>query len=353
MITHLNISSFKSLLEFDQPIRPLTVFTGLNSSGKSTILQAVRMLNNVFINHEPFIEKFGSYDELIYKSQTSGISYVDKDINITARYLGEYDLYLTIDEEGIPNFQNGGDLFFSLSYLSADRLGPQLHLPISYKTPNEFDVGEKGQYVADCLFRFRDSLIPESLQHKTSQGETLSYNVQAWLDIISPGFELSAERYSKQDISCITFNDFRPMNVGFGLSYTLPVIVSLLGLPAIELEDEYTGWRVLLLENPEAHLHPKGQTELGKLIACSAAAGLQIFVETHSDYIIDGIRLGMLENLIPSEDVIFLHCSISKDRVTEVEQIIPNSHGKLSRWPADFFDQNRINKAKLAGIKND
>lgn len=48
---------------------------------------------------------------------------------------------------------------------------------------------------------------------------------------------------------------------------------------------------LVILENPEAHLHPRGQTEMGKLIASVAHSGCQVIVETHSDHLFDGIRI--------------------------------------------------------------
>ena len=48
---------------------------------------------------------------------------------------------------------------------------------------------------------------------------------------------------------------------------------------------------LVILKNPEAHLHPRGQTEMGKLIAAVAHCGCQIIVETHSDHLFDGIRI--------------------------------------------------------------
>ncbi|WDZ73574.1 AAA family ATPase [Vibrio harveyi] len=48
---------------------------------------------------------------------------------------------------------------------------------------------------------------------------------------------------------------------------------------------------LVIIENPEYHLHPKGQSYLGRLIALTAEAGVQVIVETHSDHLINGMRL--------------------------------------------------------------
>jgi len=71
---------------------------------------------------------------------------------------------------------------------------------------------------------------------------------------------------------------------GFGLSYTLPVITALLVGTLIPNS-------LVIIENPEAHLHPRGQTEIARLIALCAQVGTQIIIETHSDHLFDGIRI--------------------------------------------------------------
>ena len=72
------------------------------------------------------------------------------------------------------------------------------------------------------------------------------------------------------------------MDAGYGVSQVLPVIAELLrpGQP-----------RMFLLQQPEAHLHPSAEAALGSLLCKSAAAGAQLVVETHSDHLIDRIRM--------------------------------------------------------------
>ena len=60
---------------------------------------------------------------------------------------------------------------------------------------------------------------------------------------------------------------------------------------------------LVLLENPEAHLHPQGQVRIGELIARTAASGVQILVETHSDHVLNGIRLAVHAGKIEPDQV--------------------------------------------------
>ncbi len=114
---------------------------------------------------------------------------------------------------------------------------------------------------------------------------------------------------------------FRPSNVGFGISYALSVIVSLL---ASEKDN------IIIIENPEAHIHPKGQVELGKLMALSAASGAQLFIETHSDHIINGIRVAVKEGLIDKKDVSFSYftkVTTKEEQYTEITEIKVDKRG--------------------------
>lgn len=115
---------------------------------------------------------------------------------------------------------------------------------------------------------------------------------------------------------------------------------------------------LLIIENPEAHIHPQGQTKLGYLLGLASMAGLQIIVETHSDYIIDGVRLAIKMGIelvderiyVDPASVNFLFFRLDEDGCSQIDTIIVNKNGKLDKWPQGFFDQNRKNKSKLAGI---
>ena len=97
---------------------------------------------------------------------------------------------------------------------------------------------------------------------------------------------------------------------------------------------------LLLMENPEAHLHPQGQASLGELIAQCVSDGVQIIVETHSDHLLNGLRLAVKNKHIRSDKVV-LHLF---SRATETGEVFVQSpavleNGRVSNWPDGFFDQ--------------
>jgi predicted ATPase len=113
---------------------------------------------------------------------------------------------------------------------------------------------------------------------------TLQSQVEAWMTEISPGVRLNVKRYSEMDLMTfsvayslghqVASSEYRPTNVGFGVTYALPIVVSLLAA--------HPGGLVVV-ENPEAHLHPRGQVKMGGLLSLASASGIQVLIETHSD----------------------------------------------------------------------
>jgi predicted ATPase len=79
---------------------------------------------------------------------------------------------------------------------------------------------------------------------------------------------------------------------------------------------------LLLLENPEAHLHPRGQTAMAELIARTAAAGAQVIVETHSDHVLNGVRLAVKRRVLTGAQTVVHYV----DREPPQEEQIEKGH---------------------------
>nr|WP_275939108.1 DUF3696 domain-containing protein [Polyangium spumosum] len=123
----------------------------------------------------------------------------------------------------------------------------------------------------------------------------------------------------------------RPSNVGFGITYVLPVIISLL---MAEPGD------IVMLENPEAHLHPRAQSRVARLCAKAAAAGVQVIVESHSDHVLNGVRVAVHGGEIAPDDVsVLFFAAPSKEPKASVEHIRVDRRGRLDGWPEGFFDE--------------
>ncbi len=196
--------------------------------------------------------------------------------------------------------------------------------------------------------------MPPILRHAAGASDGLLSQLTAWMGEVSPGVRLATRTFADLSLAQLSFSFaqggatsrvLRPTGVGFGLSYTLPVIVALLAAPVGAL---------VLVENPEAHLHPRGQMAMGDLIARAGAAGVQVIVETHSDHVMNGVRVAVKEGRVGHDQVAFHYFR----RVTETregeERIVHvvdspriDADGLLDTWPPGFFDQFDIALSKL------
>ena len=174
--------------------------------------------------------------------------------------------------------------FPEIIYISANRFGPRTSVPIYNDIYKRNRIGANGENLFQFIESYADETINSKLIHEKSEGDTVLYNIRGWLTEISPNVKFHYRINKENDTSYSIFNDHRATNVGFGLSYSLSVIASLLIGTLIPN-------CLVIIENPEAHIHPKGQTEIAKLIALCAQTGTQVIVETHSDHLFDGIRI--------------------------------------------------------------
>lgn len=370
MLTSLEISNFKCFDDIKLPLGALTLLSGLNGSGKSTSIQALLLCKQSLalgFDQDELVwngdtVEMGRFSDIVsFYSDTGDLS-----IGVCDSDYGRIIFKQKIDgtESGAWSSDNHIDRKFGrtsedfrrrlveLSYISAERWGPRVSLPVNETEGNYEDVGKNGEFVAQILAeKGQGSILSHKMSlHPLNPSRLLDAQVEAWLSEISPGIKISAREFVDIKTAHTSFRysvaegetrDFRPTNVGFGISYALPVIVALL--------NSRPG-QIVIVENPEAHLHPAGQTAMGRLMAMAADAGLQIICETHSDHVLDGVRIAVKDKLISPEAVICNFFSRSKRGHSEVVTPKVNEEGRLSEWPAGFFDQSILNLAKLNSI---
>jgi len=242
----------------------------------------------------------------------------------------------------------------AFSYLGAERIGPRVVHALSASQVERADLGADGGFAVAFLDAEEARPVVEVLRHRNAVSHGLLSQVTAWMGEVSPGVRINTESLSALSVARLSFGfalgaattrPLRPTSVGFGLSYTLPVIVALLATPPGGL---------VLLENPEAHLHPRGQMAMGELIARAASAGVQVLVETHSDHVLNGLRLAVKDNLISHHDValhFFRRIERVEDGIARIGHVVdsPNldADGRIDVWPEGFFDQYDLALGRL------
>lgn len=199
--------------------------------------------------------------------------------------------------------------------------------------------------------------MEQAVRHPDEPKNTLAAQANAWLGTVSPGAELEVKVIPKADSAAGNYRDSRPAevasgayragNVGFGTSYALPPIVALLAPKSNRLGSRI---RLIIIENPEAHIHPAGQTSLAELAARATAGGSQVILETHSDHVLDGVRIAVAEGILAPDQVVIHYL----DRVgldVRVTTPVLTPSGRLDVWSKGFFDQHERNLSRLIGLR--
>ena len=225
-----------------------------------------------------------------------------------------------------------------VSYLSAERAGPQeMHL-LEDVWINR-GVGSSGEYSVSVLYAGRDEPVHGGLAIEMVSPTRLR-QVEARMDRFFPGCELEQQKIPHTNAVTLglrTANDVNfhaQIHTGYGLTQVLPIIVAALSSGRNGL---------LLIENPEVHLHPAGQAAMGEFLAEVATAGAQVIMETHSDHVLNGIRRAVKKRLLAADDAA-LHFfrprrHSEQERLPQVHSPILDSDGNIDSWPDGFFDQ--------------
>jgi predicted ATPase len=295
------------------------------------------------------LAQLGTARDVFYEGATS--SQFGFDVDFDGRLAGswrfEYDAEADVVRAGptsVPESVYHANLFGDdFHYLSAERIGPRLSFPKSdYWVREHRQLGVSGQYTSHFLSLFGEQRIAHpSLSHPREKTLTLTAQVDAWMGEVSPGIRVEVKSSSEIiDLISLQYafvvenqvsNSYRSANVGFGITYTLPVVVALLASSPGAL---------ILLENPEAHLHPQGQVKMGELMARAASCGIQVAVESHSDHILNGVRIAVRQGILAPEQVRLHFLDRKPDQLSShVVSLQVDRDGRIDRWPEGFFDE--------------
>ena len=123
-----------------------------------------------------------------------------------------------------------------------------------------------------------------------------------------------------------------PFNMPFGNSSVFPIVVALMTAPKDSL---------VVIENPEAHIHPKAQTRMGELLSIAAENGIQIIIETHSDHLLNGVRIAVKNQQIDENnvEVHFVYADKESPLLHHTKHIQIHDDGSMEDWPVGFFDE--------------
>lgn len=329
MIETIHIKGLKCFDDVNVKFGRLNILAGINSIGKSTIIQAIlALVQSGYDNGKPFQGKYiniGKVSELRNK-------YIGSD-TISIEVNEDYGL-ISYDDK---NFETTGEFpkdELNVRYISADRIGVRETYEQNVKERDE--IGTKCEYAYDYLAKHDiDSWQDNQMVFDSSSKLTFGGQVNYWLEKIL-GYTVYAEEIDRTTLIRVSFgksdvgNGISPINVGTGVSYIAEVIIAALSCKQGDM---------LIIENPEIHLHPSAQTEFVMFLTFLAQHGIQTIVETHSDHIFNGVRKSVHEDFIDKEEVSIYFFQRKDNGCTEPVLIELNDEGNVLNQKDGLFDQ--------------
>ncbi len=395
MITEFRAQNFKSWQDTSKlQFAPLTGLFGANSSGKTSILQVLLMLKQtverppdwnepLYFGNEESLVNLGNFGTVIYKHKQDlsldiSVSWKSSTVADINKYIRFYNLnvetlsssqgdrdrseeisFSTNIARGVVNnsyyatdlyrfdvqqpdlfrcygfrtarnqimeissrfegdFEN---LFSRILYLGPLREHPRPHY--TWEGDHPKSIGQEGEKAIPALLsgRIRRLPIDEQILSWLQRLELIhSYDLHPVSDT-SRDYEFLVKQYKGGP-------EVRLTDIGFGVSQVLPVLILCYYAPE---------GSILILEQPEAHLHPKVQTELADvLIDVVENRNVQIILESHSEYLLSRLQRRIAEKKIAATDTALYFCEI-KDGTSEIEQLKVDEYGNIRNWPQDFF----------------
>ena len=362
MLSYVNLKNFKCFDEQDFALGNLTLIAGANGAGKSTLIQALMLLRQSGMDKRTLLsEKVQLNGGLVnlrkaeeirnFESEDADVTIVVEDdeigepleVVIKDAITGEN----TCDTEvsgNLQEFEKKCSLFSEDTvYLAPDRVRPgeiQFRNSSFYNTDSR--IGDKhGMNAAARLFDAlsNDEEIGVEALDRVGNKKVVS-NVSAWMSYIMDfNYSVNVSEQDKDHIKMmysITANnvpmEVSPFNMPFGNSSIFPIVVAVMTAPSGSL---------VVIENPEAHIHPKAQTKMGEFLAIAAENGIQIILETHSDHLLNGVRIAVRNGILDENnvEVHYVYADKNNPMIHRTRHMQIHEDGSMEDWPVGFFDE--------------
>jgi predicted ATPase len=373
MITRIELTNFKCFENESFDIAPLTLFCGVNGMGKSSVIQSLLLLKQshesgiLLAKNEVILDNY-SFTDLETAENLCRVNASPKEVTIKIEHCCDNTYVWQIDASDpdgvqlpviIPDKEGwqAMNLFKKeFIYLNAERYGPRKIYLRNDKRVFNTRLGVQGELTPIFIF----DALKNNLEIGSSgvmfpglDNSDFYQNLNAWLaEILGRSVVTRVESSNKDDVKLgFTMRGknggkFSALQVGFGYSFSLPVIAAALSAKPGDL---------IIIENPEAHLHPAAQSKMGILLSLVANSGVQVLVETHSDHFMNGIRVmakgdkkfGQIQADLLK--IHFFHEDFDGDgKVVHAKRTLKTEDdGSLNGWPTGFFDEWERNLQKL------
>lgn len=330
MLEKLSIKGFKCFDDVTIIPKNITLLVGKNSAGKTSVIHSLLALKQNGSN--PFRGKYinlGEIPELMNVYTGSEV------IEIIAHYNEDI---ASISIEGFNASKREIKLLESeIVYCSAARVGVQ---DTYEKNPEDNDsVATDCRYAFSYYCKHQDDVIDPELIYDDETVFTFAGQIDYWLDKIV-GCRMSSKYIENTNLVQVQYSNkttlnvqncwCRPQNVGTGVTYIAMIIIAAFSCKKGD---------ILIVENPEIHLHPSAQSKFLEFLSFMSLCGIQIIIETHSDHIFNGLRKCVHNSLIDVENQSIYFFKIKDDGCCEPVLINIDKDGRLLNTDDGLFDQ--------------
>ena len=354
MLEKLYINGFKCFDTIEIALQRINLFSGTNSSGKSTAIQAFLLLcNNAVKNSSSPLNgmwlRLGTFDECRNNLINARAFTVG---TVIGNEVFRVEFCSTDDDQNdvTVSFTNESDTIQNLLsfekhhvyYLPANRIGPKDSYQKNFDRVNF--LGDKAEFIIDFLYKNRKKEVAPLLIADTAS-VTLEHQVNYWLwklfGVNNTVRDLGLSNSLSVEFWLGNGKHVRPYHMGSGVSFAIGVLISCLSANPDD---------IVVIENPEIHLHPKAQSDLTEFLCFAANAGIQIILETHSDHVFNGIRKSIVKKDITNTDGAVHFFQLDENALSKNTVIDINEHGRIMTHPKGLFDQFDDDLDKILGL---
>lgn len=354
MLNNLYIKDFKCFNELNLELSNLNLLVGTNSSGKSTIIQALLLVVNNITNKTDsplngHLVSLGSFSEarnFITNAREFLISTSNDSDKLEIKFFMDQNdedeciCNISTDSKNLKKYLSYNNK--NIHYLSAKRIGSQDLYNKNFDKYDEFGIF--GEYAIDYFEKNKNKPIEKYLI-KDKISSTLGTQVNYWLkNILNSEIETEDIKGTDRVKAQYSYNENRKVrskNIGSGLSYIISILVICLS----SKKDD-----IIIIENPEIHLHPKAQSALTEFFIFIANSGIQLLIETHSDHIFNGVRKFISKKIIDKEKVSINFFTMNNELLSNHTKVSISDSGKILNYQKDLFDQFDNDLDDLLGL---
>ncbi|MFT4929289.1 MAG: putative ATPase [Phenylobacterium sp.] len=341
MLNSIAINGFKSIEAQELVLKPLTLITGVNSTGKSSVIQSLLLLARHLNpqNELRMADLTADYSEF---SEVKNKYTNAKQITLSGHSgVGSFTLTIdAVDEDWQMDTHRDAFIYEpakatdneELFYLNANRLGQE-----AVAARSKLKVGNHGEFLFSAFEQRKNEPLHRDLC-VYPESPLLGLQVSRWLSLVTGiKTELKTETINSSQVK-VSFDfdeisDLNPFNLGAGVSFAAKIIILCLLAKKGDM---------VIIENPEIHLHPKSQAALGLFFAFIAGSGIQLIIETHCEHLINKVAYQVYDEKLDSGDVVIHYKADIRTPFAEIgidgngEYI--NTANEIVSFPSGFFD---------------